>query len=627
MDALLKELGGLRQSNVWDETRVREWRAVASDARRPGGKKVHVGRIFGIVVEKNTQLGDKDKARKYKGRIVFQGNNTRDENSNIALFDDTASSPAAMEAGKAVDAYGLLPGHAVQQADAQQAYIQCELGGDTITWVRLPVEFWPQSWHDAGYIDPVVPLVKALYGHPRAGHCWEEFSHKVLVSKGFEPIRGWRSCFWHKALRLFLAVYVDDFKLSGPSENMAEGWRLISKGTRGVDAIDIDEPTALDKYLGATHRESSATVDGRKVRTMEYDMSGFMQQCVDLYMDCAAARGADPKHRVLKPVPTPFVDIGDEGPDPEQGALQPDAARVLMKILYAARVERYDLLRAVSFLASRITTWTRECDALLHRLISYIDCTKTLCLKGYVGDSADKVRLTLWTDADLAGCRKTRRSPSGVFIALTGPNTWFPLNAISKKQTSVSHSTPEAELVALDHGVRAEGLPALDLWEVILGRSVVLDVKEDNQAALIIATSGKNPNIRHMSRTHGVCCAGLHEILTRNPGTILAEYCTTGGMAADVFTKPFTEAGKWRRALDLVGMGEAGAAPKPLPKEAVRAHRASGAPATFGSRYERCALNGLRDLTHAKHLCNHDTIRSHAQQRQQPQGHRAYDRR
>ena len=36
----------------------------------------------------------------------------------------------------------------------------------------------------------------------------------------------------------------------------------------------------------------------------------------------------------------------------------------------------------------------------------------------------------------------------------------FPLNAISKKQSCVSHSTPEAEIVAADLAIRTEGLPA-----------------------------------------------------------------------------------------------------------------------------------------------------------------------
>ena len=37
-----------------------------------------------------------------------------------------------------------------------------------------------------------------------------------------------------------------------------------------------------------------------------------------------------------------------------------------------------------------------------------------------------------------------------------------------KKQTSVSHSSTEAELISLDAGLRSDGIPALDLWDLIV---------------------------------------------------------------------------------------------------------------------------------------------------------------
>ena len=39
------------------------------------------------------------------------------------------------------------------------------------------------------------------------------------------------------------------------------------------------------------------------------------------------------------------------------------------------------------------------------------------------------------------------RSTSGCFLVLVGPNSYFPLTAFSKKQTSVSMSSTEAEVV------------------------------------------------------------------------------------------------------------------------------------------------------------------------------------
>ena len=65
-----------------------------------------------------------------------------------------------MEASRSADAFGLLPGHSIQNADGESAYTQAKLGGD-LTYIRIPKERWPEGW-DKKYRDPVCPLVLAL---------------------------------------------------------------------------------------------------------------------------------------------------------------------------------------------------------------------------------------------------------------------------------------------------------------------------------------------------------------------------------------------------------------------------------------------------------------------------------
>ena len=180
------------QLGVWDEALVQEWRDVRRQALQCG-TKAHIGRIFGIVVEKNHELPEHDPKRKYKGRAVFGGDNVKDEAGSWALFQDLGSCPATMEAARAGDAYGCMPGHLVEQCDAEQAYTQAVLSGTT-TWVRLPRDQWPESWN--GMHDPVVPLKLALYGHPDSGGHWEQHCESKLKEAGYEPVPSWRSCFW-----------------------------------------------------------------------------------------------------------------------------------------------------------------------------------------------------------------------------------------------------------------------------------------------------------------------------------------------------------------------------------------------------------------------------------------------
>ena len=71
------------------------------------------------------------------------------------------------------------------------------------------------------------------------------------------------------------------------------------------------------------------------------------------------------------------------------GRLQPIASKVLMKILFAARMARPDLLRATQSLASRVTKWSIECDIALHRLVAYVHSSTKVFMKALLG-----IRLT-----------------------------------------------------------------------------------------------------------------------------------------------------------------------------------------------------------------------------------------
>ena len=47
-----------------------------------------------------------------------------------------------------------------------------------------------------------------------------------------------------------------------------------------------------------------------------------------------------------------------------------------------------------------------------------------------------------------------------------GSHTFVPISWMCKKQTSVSHSSTGAEIISLDAGLRMDGIPALDLWNL-----------------------------------------------------------------------------------------------------------------------------------------------------------------
>ena len=142
--AILEEGEKLLKQGVWDVIIVGEKRHIIREAKRLN-EKVHFARIFPIFFEKSSELLGGDPDRKFKGRRVAQGNDVKDENSHAAIFQELSSFPATLEAAKSVVAYGRMKGNETQQRDAQQAYVQSELGGIG-TWVSLPKMLRHQSW-------------------------------------------------------------------------------------------------------------------------------------------------------------------------------------------------------------------------------------------------------------------------------------------------------------------------------------------------------------------------------------------------------------------------------------------------------------------------------------------------
>ena len=153
--------------------------------------------------------------RKYKYRVVFQGNRVINQNYDAAIFQDLGSSPATLEASRAVDAFGSRQGSAIDVVDAEQAYVQAEMKG-TPTWVCLPPE--QRTGKAATMRQPVFRLKKALYGHADSGGYWERQCDSGLRKAGFVPVNNWPSMYHHGKLDWTLMVYVDDFKMAGPEQ-------------------------------------------------------------------------------------------------------------------------------------------------------------------------------------------------------------------------------------------------------------------------------------------------------------------------------------------------------------------------------------------------------------------------
>ena len=88
---------------------------------------------------------------------------------------------------------------------------------------------------------------------------------------------------------------------------------------------------------------------------------------------------------------------------------------------------------------------------------------------------------------------------------------------------SVSHSTPEAEIVAADTALRTLGIPALSVWKVLAKVFPQLLFHDDHQGMIGVVRSGRNPTMRHVERTHGISIASMHEHFQKDHFVLIYE--------------------------------------------------------------------------------------------------------
>ena len=171
----------------------------------------------------------------------------------------------------------------------------------------------------------------------------------------------------------------------------------------------------------------------------------------------------------------------------------------------------------------------------------------------------------------------------------------------------VSHSSTEAEVISFDAGLRMDGIPALDLWDLVIevfhsspnqanktedvreprgnlsannqpnmqkpiptthtnldltnidhvpssgthsGSNAMLYVFEDNDAVIKMITKGRSPTMRHVSRTHRVALDWLFDMI--NLGSkIQIRYSDSKHQLADISTEGNFTRDEWNNLLHL----------------------------------------------------------------------------
>lgn len=362
----------------------------------------------------------------------------------------------------------------------------------------------------------IVKLKKALYGLRDAPKLWYEKLRSVLISIGFSCSPNDNGLFVRKTNQgtHYVLVHVDDILSTGPPQSMNELRKGLVSAFKEVKQQRNPEEF---NYLGMLLRRDRAR------RTISINQRGYIEDIIDRLQIHGAST-----------LPHNEDILGEDQSPLLSEELKSTFISVTMSMMYVART-RLDILRTLSYLTTRLVAPTQKDWAKMVKVGEYLNGTKDMA----VVVRASNMVLCGASDASFA-VHKDRKSHTGGVLWLGDHN--YPIHASSKKQTLVTTSSTESELVAA--GAVAKNLVWIRkiLHEMGLDQKDPTALHQDNRACIILANRGSSK----LSRSVDIKYFWLSEKIEE--GVIALLKVRTDENVADGLTKPlFGEAFlKWR---------------------------------------------------------------------------------
>jgi hypothetical protein len=455
-----------------------------------------------------TKLQADGSVGRYKARLVVKGYQQRegiDYNEVFAPVLHYTTLRAMLALAAANDMHLHL-------MDVKSAFLNGDIGDDVVVFMEVPPTL---ANTNADGVPLVCRLKKTLYGLKQSPRAWASMLTDWLLDQGFTRSEA-DPCLYIKDIgtpkALAIGVFVDDLICA------ASGLSILNAFKASISArFKMTDQGELTYVLGLqVDRDRSA-------RTLFLSQHRYTLEVLDRFgmLEC-------------RPVGTPLVPHTTLGTEAEanQSALADVVlySSVVGSLMYLATCTRPDISAAVGQLARHMAKPMTHHLAAAKHVLRYLAGTRDLGIT-YTGSQHPNV-LTGYADADFAGDLDTRRSTTGNLFLLNGAA----ISWISKRQTTVSTSTAEAEYTSLFTATQE----AVHLRYLLADLGVdtgAITIFEDNQPAIHIAT---NPVTSSRSKHFDVRLHYTREKI--RDGTINVVYVATSEMLADLLTKGLDKA-------------------------------------------------------------------------------------
>lgn len=386
----------------------------------------------------------------------------------------------------------------IKQFDVKTAFLYGEL--EEAVYMRQPIGYSDGS-------NKVCKLIKSLYGLKQAPRCWNKKFKQFIVDFNFKESQADCCVFIRRNKNeiTYLAIFVDDGLIISTNEqhispvikHLQTHFEIKVLEAKYFLGFEINRATNGSIHL---HQESYC----RKVlKKFGFDDSNAVSTPID-------------RHQTLE-------NKGDE-------CVNFPYREAVGSLIYLSIGTRPDITFAVNYVGRFVEHPSNEHVTAVKRILRYLKGTTNFGIM-FSSKNANNFKLSIFSDADYAGCVETRKSTTGYCLLIgTSIVSWC-----SERQDSVSLSTAESEYIAASQACKElvwQGRLLAELDERFASDLPVLFVDNESAVKLI-----KNPVFHKRSkhietRYHYIREKYLQKCFNVNG-------ISTKDQLADIFTKSF----------------------------------------------------------------------------------------
>ena len=479
----------------------------------------------------------KDDGRK-KARCVCNG---KPSNKNTAIFGYTYAKALDQVGSRVFWAAAAAKNMIVRGADASNAFAEADAPKIPL-YVRVDQPF--REWYTHKYPnkpplskDCVLPVKKALQGHPESPRSWATLINTILTKKlKFRPTSH-EPCLYHgtfKGKEVLFLRQVDDFAVACKEESVTK--EVIAAINKEM-TIEVKDLGRLDRYNGVDVTQSKHFVklsNATYIKKIKAGHESWLQHQKPISNKPIPMHSENEYIRRLESA-TPPADHD------QQRALQLrmgiNYRQAIGELIYAMVSCRPDISFPLIKLSQYSNNPAQEHYEAVKHLLQYLFATPEDGLyywretehdelpalpfpintpTTYKPDEATQpdhpTRMHAAVDADWAGDTNHRRSITGITLRLAGGTIFYK----SKYQQTIATSSTEAEFTAACDAGKAILYVRSILEEIMLPQQAATVLFIDNHGALMMGNAQQpTRRTRHMDIKQFVLIDWIeHDLLT-----------------------------------------------------------------------------------------------------------------